>query len=127
MSGTNRRRFLQSTAAATAVFAISGTKSSGNILGANERLRVAGTRGVVEATLVEDRVTLCTTTGPPRELPLNPQVDLFTRFARSLLGEGAPPLQLHEACRITEVALKAQQAADTGHVVPLGDSPYHEP
>ena len=41
MSGTNRRRFLQSTAAATAVFAISGTKSSGNILGANERLRVA--------------------------------------------------------------------------------------
>lgn len=93
----------------------------------DERLRVAGTRGVVEATLVEDRVTLCTTTGPPRELPLNPQVDLFTRFARSLLGEGAPPLQLHEACRITEVALKAQQAADTGHVVPLGDSPYHEP
>ena len=41
MSGPNRRRFLQSTAAATAAFAISGTKSSGNILGANERLRVA--------------------------------------------------------------------------------------
>jgi predicted dehydrogenase len=93
----------------------------------DERLRVAGTRGVVEATLVEGRATLCTTTGPPRDLPLNPQVDLFTRFARSLRGEGAAPLELQEACRITEVALKAQQAADTGLIVSLGDSPYQAP
>jgi predicted dehydrogenase len=93
----------------------------------DERLRVAGTRGVVEATLAEDRVTLCTASGPPRELPPSPQVDLFTRFARSLRGEAAPPLELHEACRITEIALKAQQAADTGRVVSLGDSPYHAP
>ena len=41
MIGPNRRRFLQSSLAAGATFAISGTKSSGNILGANDRLRVA--------------------------------------------------------------------------------------
>ena len=41
MSGPNRRRFLKSPLAAGATFAISGTKSSGNILGANERLRIA--------------------------------------------------------------------------------------
>ena len=40
-TGQNRRRFLQSSLAAGATFAISGTKSSGNILGANDRLRVA--------------------------------------------------------------------------------------
>jgi hypothetical protein len=51
-------------------------------------------------------------------------MDIFTQFARSLRGEGAPPLTLHEACRITEIAIKAQQAADTGRVISLGDSPY---
>ena len=41
MNGTNRRGFLTSSLAVGATFAISGTKSSGNILGANDRLRVA--------------------------------------------------------------------------------------
>ena len=38
----DRRGFLKSSIAVTGgAFAISGTKSSGNILGANERIRVA--------------------------------------------------------------------------------------
>ena len=37
----NRRRFLKTSLAAGTTFAISGTKSSGNILGSNERIRVA--------------------------------------------------------------------------------------
>jgi len=41
MSHITRRRFLQTTSAAAASFAISGTKSSGNILGANDRVRIA--------------------------------------------------------------------------------------
>lgn len=49
-SGVSRRRFLKTTAAASAVFstfAISGTKASGRILGANDavRLAVAGVNG----------------------------------------------------------------------------------
>ena len=93
----------------------------------DERLRVAGTRGVIETALVERRVTLSTADRPPRRLPSSPQVDLFTQFARSLRDGGPPPLTLHEACRVTEVALKAQQAAETGRAVSLGDSPYRAP
>jgi predicted dehydrogenase len=93
----------------------------------DERLRIAGTRGVVETALVERKVTLTSSLGPPRVIAASPQVDLFTQFARSLRGEGPPPLGLREACRITEIAIKAQQAADTGTVVGLVESPYREP
>ena len=72
-------------------------------------------------------MTLTTADRPPRTLPTSPQVDLFTQFARSLRGEGPPPLTLHEACRVTEIALKAKQAAETRHVVSLRDSPYRTP
>ena len=41
MSSITRRRFLQTTSFGAAAFAISGTKSSGNILGANDRVRIA--------------------------------------------------------------------------------------
>jgi predicted dehydrogenase len=93
----------------------------------DERLRIAGTRGVIEASLVEHKVTLVTADKRPRTLPLKRPVDLFTQFARSLRGESPPPLAPHEACRITEIAIKAQQAADTGQVVSLRDSPYRAP
>ncbi|MHC5543550.1 Gfo/Idh/MocA family protein, partial [Singulisphaera rosea] len=94
---------------------------------ADERVRIAGSRGVVETTLIEHKVTLTTTDEPPRSLPLIPQTDLFTQFARSLRGDGPPPLTLAEGCRITEIAIKSQQAADTGRAVSLRDSPYHTP
>lgn len=41
MSRFTRRHFLQSTSAAAGAFFISGTKASGNILGANDRIRIA--------------------------------------------------------------------------------------
>jgi predicted dehydrogenase len=93
----------------------------------DERLRIAGTRGVIETALVERKVSLITEGKPPRTLPLTPQTDIFTQFARSLRGDAAPPLSLHEACRITEIAIKAQQAADTKTVVSLEGSPYRAP
>ena len=92
----------------------------------DERLRIAGTRGVIETALVDRRVTLTTADRPPRSLPLDPQPDLFTQFLRSLRDKTPPPLTLHEACRITEIALKAQQAAETGKVVSLRESPYRK-
>jgi len=90
----------------------------------DERLRIAGSRGVIETALVERKVTLIAAAKPPVTLPLTSQVDIFTQFARSLRGEAPPPLTLHDACRITEIAIKAQQAADTGRVVSLLDSVY---
>jgi predicted dehydrogenase len=93
----------------------------------DERLRIAGSKGVIETALVERKVTLSTADKPPRTLPLHSQVDIFTQFARSLRGESPPPLALHEACRITEIAIKAQQAADTGRAVSLHESLYRTP
>ncbi len=93
----------------------------------DERLRIAGTRGVIETALIDRKVTLVTADKRPRTLPLKRPVDLFTQFARSLRGEGPAPLTLHEACRITEIAIKAQQAAVSGQVVSLRDSPYRAP
>lgn len=90
----------------------------------DERLRIAGSRGVVETALVDRKVTLIAADQPPRTLPLKRQDDIFTRFARSLRGEAPPPLTLHEGCRITEISIKAQQAAETGQAVSLRDSPY---
>jgi predicted dehydrogenase len=40
-TGSSRRQFLQTTAAFGAAFTISGTKSSGRVLGANDRVRIA--------------------------------------------------------------------------------------
>ena len=92
----------------------------------DERLRIAGSRGVIETALVDRNVTLNSGDQPPRTLPLHSEPDLFTQFARSLRGEAPPPLTVSEACRITEIALKAQQAADSGQVISLRESLYHE-
>jgi predicted dehydrogenase len=94
---------------------------------ADERLRIAGTQGVIETALVEKKVSLITAKNPRRTLPLTPQTDIFTQFVRSLRREAPPPLTLHEACRITEIAIKAQQAADTGQVVSLRETLYRTP
>jgi predicted dehydrogenase len=91
----------------------------------DERLRIAGTRGVIETALVKREVTLIVGGQPPRTLRLVPRPDLFTRFARSLRGREPAPMALEEACRITEIALKAQQAADSGQVASLRDSPFN--
>lgn len=90
----------------------------------DERLRIAGSGGVIETVLVEHSVTLTATNRRPRTVALKPQPDIFTQLAQSLRGESPPPLLLHEACRITEIAIKAQQAADSGQAVSLRDSPY---
>lgn len=92
----------------------------------DERVRIAGTKGVIEAALVERKVTLITSGRPPETLSLVSQPNIFTRFALSLRGEGPPPLTLREACRITEIAIKAQEAADTKRAVSLADSIYRE-
>jgi predicted dehydrogenase len=90
----------------------------------DERLRIAGSRGVIETVINERQVSLTTADQWPRALPLPATTDIFTQFALALRSQGPPPIGLHEACRITEIALKAQQAADRKAVVSLGDSLY---
>lgn len=91
----------------------------------DERLRIAGSLGVVEAYEAEGRCTLVTADAAPRalELPEHP-ADPVVTFARFLRGESQAPTQTWEAFRVTEWALKAQQAADTGKPVALLPTAY---
>src|SRR5579885_2763380 len=41
MSGMTRRRFLKTTLASAATITLAGTKSTGRVLGANDRIRIA--------------------------------------------------------------------------------------
>lgn len=90
----------------------------------DERVRIAGTDGVIETQIIENKVTLITAREKPTSLPLTTPPDIFTQFVRSLRGEMPPPLSLSEAFRITEIAIKAQQAADTKRPVSLLHSPF---
>jgi predicted dehydrogenase len=90
----------------------------------DERLRIVGTDGLIEASLVEHLVTLTTYRREPEILSLSAQTDLFTSFLRANLGESSLPISLEAAFRTTEIAIKAQQAADTGSTVSLRESPF---
>jgi predicted dehydrogenase len=92
----------------------------------DERLRIAGTGGVIEMSYLQERVTLIQRETPPRNLPIEPAVDLFTQFARNLRGEGPPVMTREEPFRTTEIAILAQEAIDTRRTVTLRDSPYRE-
>lgn len=86
----------------------------------DERARVAGSEGVVEASFVDKRAVLVTRDQPPRDLPLAPPANrALVRFARSLRGEDAPPMTTRDALRVTEIALSAQQAAESGKPLSL--------
>jgi predicted dehydrogenase len=90
----------------------------------DERLRIAGTLGLVETALVEHKAELIRAGHQRSKLPLFAQPDVFTQFVRSLRGETSLPFTLHEACRITEIALKAQQSAERGQPISLRESIY---
>lgn len=90
------------------------------------RVRIVGTGGVIEVGLEAGEATLLDARRS-RPLPLPSAEEgggWYARFCRAARGEGQPLVQLWEACRTTEVALKAQQAVDTGRPVDLRQSPY---
>ena len=58
-----------------------------------------------------------TTPDEVRSLPLEPARNIFADFLAALAGEGEMPITTEESFRITEVALMAREAQDTGRVV----------
>jgi len=84
----------------------------------DERLRIAGTEGIVELVGSPARVVL-TTPDASEDVPLLPQRDLLSEFVAYIRGEGEPLLTSEESFRITEVALLARQAADEGTIIDL--------
>jgi predicted dehydrogenase len=83
----------------------------------DDRLRVAGDRGVVES--IGGKVTLITAEEGPRELPRPDPVAFFADYAAAL-REGRDPFIPYKDCvRITEVVLRARESADTGRPVSI--------
>lgn len=83
----------------------------------DDRLRIAGSEGIVEVVEEGTAVRLMTPQ-TVEDLPLGPGRDLFAEFVASLDG-AAGLISTEESFRMTEVALKARQAADDGQVVAL--------
>jgi len=85
----------------------------------DDRLRVAGSEGVVESLAPEASVTLVTQDEEPHELALPEADNLFVDFVRSGVEGRESHIPAEDCFRITEVVLKARQAAQTGEPVGL--------
>jgi predicted dehydrogenase len=85
----------------------------------DDRLRIVGARGIVECQ--NERVTLVTEDEAMREIaPLPTGKSLFIDFLESIYLAKPHILPKGDIFRISEVVLKAREAADTGKVVRLG-------
>jgi predicted dehydrogenase len=85
----------------------------------DDRLRIAGTRGVVE--FQEGRgVTLVSATRKVTQITdLPPVKRFFADFLDSLYGGGKPPISLEDVFRVSEIVLKVRAAAETSTLVKL--------
>ena len=83
----------------------------------DDRIRIAGSDGVLEE--LDGHVTAITATAGPREVAQPPAGDLFGSFVDELAGGPPHPITAADCFLLTEVCLKARQAAETGQWVDL--------
>jgi len=81
----------------------------------DDRLRIAGSEGVLEVMGAENRVLLIMAKNGHRELELPEGIDFFADFLAELAGQGEHVISQEDAFRLTEVCLKARSAAETGN------------
>lgn len=85
----------------------------------DDRLRVAGTDGVVEVR--GGRARLITADSEEIELPLEPQPEMFAEFLKCIDDTGYPYRQsLDDVYALTELCMRAQDAADARRTSPSG-------
>ncbi|MBI5831684.1 MAG: Gfo/Idh/MocA family oxidoreductase [Armatimonadetes bacterium] len=78
----------------------------------DDRIRVAGSTGVIE--VLDGKVNLITAKQAPTVLPTTPPPNLFGQFLDSLAGGPAHDISTDECFMLTEVVLRAQEAAVRG-------------
>ncbi len=85
----------------------------------DDRLRIAGSEGVLEVLESQEQITLFSSAGRqlPKEMPQAP--DLLASFVAFLRGKGAPLVGAEDALRITRICLLARDAAGKGSWVNL--------
>ncbi len=83
----------------------------------DDRLRLAGTKGIVEYQRATG-VTVVSASSKPRKVePLPPSRSLFVDFLASVYLGRPHALPLEDVFRVNEITIAAQQAADEGRVV----------
>jgi predicted dehydrogenase len=85
----------------------------------DDRLRVAGDKGVIESFEAGKRVTLITEKEGPRELPLPEPGKQFVNFVQSIRARDKCEAPAADCFRITEVVLKIRDAAKRGEMTKL--------
>ena len=85
----------------------------------DDRLRIAGSDGVLEALGSEEELTLVTTAKPPEKIPLDKSGNLFVAFIEAIKAGQPLPISTEDCLRITEVVLRARDAADKKALVEL--------
>ena len=83
----------------------------------DDRLRLAGAKGGVE--VMSNEVTLITESQGLTKPAMPPEQDLFADFVASIKGEKEHMISAEDCFRMTEVTIKARQAADNGRIVKL--------
>ncbi len=90
-------------------------------------IRVVGTEGILEAEIARGHCRLWNAEHNGDDLPLPPETPTFGEWFRDLppKGEGMEPDEaMKDAFRLTQAALCAREAADTGRVIAVPDAPW---
>jgi predicted dehydrogenase len=82
----------------------------------DDRLRIAGTEGIIETKDCAATVELLTPDSVEL-LPLAPPTNVAADFLRALQGQYTMPVTTEESFRMTAVALKARDAQDSGQML----------
>jgi predicted dehydrogenase len=85
----------------------------------DDRLRIAGTEGVLELVQDNPNVLLITGKEGPKEIPPQPAPSLFSDYAQSLRDNRPSRIPAADCFYMTELVLQAREAADTGKVIAL--------
>ena len=80
----------------------------------DDRLRIAGSEGVLEVLGADNRVQLITASSGSQTVELPERVDFFADFLAELRGEREHLISQRDAFRLTEICLIARAAAETG-------------
>ena len=84
----------------------------------DDRLRVAGTKGIVEVNEGDDTISLITAEKTDH-IPFGETDNLFVEFVKFLRGGAIPRITADDCFRSTEIALRAREAADETKLVAL--------
>ena len=86
----------------------------------DDRLRLAGTKGVLEARGGEPQLMLVTSDGQPRRIDPGSTRNLFAEFIECIRGDRPYRIPAEDCFYATEVVLKARDAADHRRLVEIG-------